>query len=209
MAFAQDQFDLASLRFDRPSRCLQVLRNHGDRQELHIVRRRHVCRSNTRIPAPSEHHVRIQPAGKRNRRHRTTRLKRLLHDLALERQRIIPRSSPSTCQNSVRQNLMGTSAPHRAKKTSNSRHPSRAARPDAYSQVEDAKDASGVARYGRSSRQSCKATGLDPGFGFRTGLRDPPGIHTGIQPKTLICKLKKPPDGGFWIGWLPKKRVWR
>ena len=135
MAFAQDQFDLASLRFDRPSRCLQVLRNHGDRQELHIVRRRHVCRSNTRIPAPSEHHVRIQPAGKRNRRHRTTRLKRLLHDLALERQRIIPRSSPSTCQNSVRQNLMGTSAPHRAKKTSNSRHPSRAARPDAYGRM--------------------------------------------------------------------------
>lgn len=116
MAFAQDQFDLASLRFDRPSRCLQLLRNHGDRQELHIVRRRHVCRSKTRIPAPSEHHVRIQPAGKRNRRHRTTRLKRLLHDLALERKRIIPRSSPSTRQNSVRQNLMGTSAPHRAKK---------------------------------------------------------------------------------------------
>jgi hypothetical protein len=29
---------------------------------------------------------------------------------------------------------MGTSAPHRAKKTSNRRHPSRAGRPDAYDQ---------------------------------------------------------------------------
>jgi hypothetical protein len=49
---------------------------------------------------------------------------------------------------------------------------------------------------------------LDPGqLDPEVDPKNPPGSQAEVQLKSLLLKRKKPPSGGFWIGWLPKK--WR